>query len=942
MNTCGRCSRLNPPEAQYCYFDGAVLGAQLQIKGPLNMGVRPFSRPFVFPSGRQCNNFDQLALACQDDGLAAMKLIQSGDLPHFLSAIGRSDLAQAARDIFKAPNKAIGFDAFLAALPSTVLQAPLLVVEPREVNLGDLQVGQDRAITLRLVNRGMRLVHGNMYCEDAPWLSIGDGGVKEKLIQFSAEQVVQLVVGGDRLSAALKPVDGKVQFRSSGGDVTVSIRANIPVRPFPAGVLQGCISPRQVAEKAKSHPHEAALFFESGAVEGWYKANGWNYPVIGPSSSGLGAIQQFFEALGLAKAPRVELSTAHVSLHGQPGATLRHLIEVRTQERRNVFAIAHSNQPWLKALCEEPRGAAAPIRLEIAEVPDCPGEALQARVLIHSNGNQRFELPVELVIAGIVRARPLPDSSPALPALPSASDGVSQAVFPRSATTSTELPPPRSPANHALPRPPASAASAVIAPVSVRPAPSSVDEDGEATEKGKSRLLTHLAPLALLLAVLMCLFPLHDVFFIKPAPVTEKKDEEVIDPDPLIAIKMHDQLGKDLATDQKEVFTSPTERFGLVMTKETDPTGKTPNKRLTYDQNGRSNNAIIRLDGSGRDHEFYFGDPGFPGEPQGKWVEPLTKLDKSPERERLNGYRSVWAYLDDRIRVTQTVELLAGGAAPGKNTRFYDTCLVTYKIENKDKVAHKVGLRFMLDTFIGSNDGVPFTLPGSNELCDTSRDFDSASRMPDFIEARERDDLLKPGTIAHLQLRLGSRYEAPERVTLGAWPDANLKDRRCRSQFTMWDVPVLPIRAMQALDPSFPPDSCVVMYWPEKELAPGKSRELAFAYGLGSLASDKEGKLGLTAPASAVKGEEFTVTALVKRPAPGQKVTLKLPDGLELSGPDREQPVPPLPENSTKTDSPVTWKVRARKSGSFEIEVTTSTGGSVYKKIKIKDRDIFN
>src|SRR5205823_6140054 len=98
-----------------------------------------------------------------------------------------------------------------------------------------------------------------------------------------------------------------------GGEATVIVRGHASVVPFTGGMFKGCISPRQLAEQARLHPREAAEFFESGAVEKWYRDNGWIYPVHGARSSGLGAIQQFFEALGLAKAPKVELSVSRVT-----------------------------------------------------------------------------------------------------------------------------------------------------------------------------------------------------------------------------------------------------------------------------------------------------------------------------------------------------------------------------------------------------------------------------------------------------------------------------------------------------------------------------------------------------------------------------------------------------------------------------------------------------
>jgi hypothetical protein len=917
--TCGRCSRTNPPEAQFCYFDGAVLAGAAGRNGPLHMGTRPFPRPFVFPSGRQCHNFDELALACQDEGVTAIKLLQSGDLPSFLSGIGRSDLAQAGRAVMAAPNKAIGFDGFLATLPSTVLAPPTLAVEPAEINLGDLRVGEDRNLTLHLFNRGMRLIHGHVYCESAPWLSIGDAtGVHERLFQFSNEQELQLFVRGDKLVASPKMLEARVSLRSSGGEATVLLRGHAPVTPFAAGILKGCMSPRQIAELARLHPREAAEFFESGAVEKWYRANGWSYPVTGPASSGLGAIQQFFEALGLAKPPRVELSISRVSWQGRAGESLRQSIEIRTAEKRNVFAVAHSNQPWLKVQCGEPRGQMAPLELFVPSVPDSPGGVLDATVSIQSNGNQRFEVPVQLTIAGTPRARTIsaPHSPNVFVALPEPVEVPSEAVVPAQADDAIFQPT----VNESDPV--SDTGDAVLtAPLLARSVDRADDDQAQTTLPS---WLIPLAPLAMLLIVLGMCLPIHDFFFVKPLVSSTDDDADVIDARPRVEVRMHNKLGVDLLPGAEEPFDYPTERFGVVMS-----TGK----KLTYDLVGRSNNVVIRIDGEGPGHEFLFGHSS------GKWIQQLKELGKDDSRERYVGYQSVWALHDRKIPITQTIELVAGGAAPESNRRYYDTCLVTYKIENNDSEPHKIGLRFMLDTFIGANDGVPFTLPGSSTLCDTSEDFSDAAKVPDYIEARERSDFKDPGTIARLQLRLGTRYEPPSRVTLGAWPNEKLrgKDARCHAQLTLWDVPVLPIKTIQNIVPAAEPDSCVIMYWPEKELAPGKSREMAFAYGLGNLASDKDGKLGLTVPPTAVRGTEFSVTVLVKNPAPGQKVTLELPNGLELRGGASEQE-----PKTGEADSPVTWKVRANISGSFNIEVKSSTGGSVSKKLRVKDKDIFN
>src|SRR5262249_61202062 len=123
---------------------------------------------------------------------------------------------------------------------------------------------------------------------------------------------------------------------------------------------------------------DAAALFEKGAVAQWYKDNGWTYPVQGPSASGIGAVQQFFEALGLAKAPRVEINKQAIQLGGSVGERLQQTLEVKTHEKRPVFAHAVSNQPWVEVTTQA-SGTTARVNLVIT-VPDRPTETLQARV----------------------------------------------------------------------------------------------------------------------------------------------------------------------------------------------------------------------------------------------------------------------------------------------------------------------------------------------------------------------------------------------------------------------------------------------------------------------------------------------------------------------------------------------------------------------------------
>lgn len=895
--TCSQCSRVSPADALYCYFDGLALPGQAARNGPVHVGTQPFPTPFVFPNGRSCRNFDQLALACQDDWPAAIRALENGDLANFLGGLGRSDLAQVARETTRNPNRPRGLDAFLSKLPSTVLQAARLKVEPSEVNLGEIRVGEERTLKLRVANLGMRLLYGTVTCDDCVWLSLGDAaGTSQKIFQLRDEWVLTIHVQGKRLTANSKPYECRLLVESNGGTTTVLVRATVPVKPFPAGALAGSTTPRQVAEIARANPKDVAAFFENGMVAQWYRDNGWNYPVQGPASSSLGAIQQFFEALGLARPPRVELSQQHVQLQGTVGEEVRHELEVRTQENRWVYALASSNQPWLMVECTPPKGRTAAVWLNVRSVPDCPGETLQAQVTVRANGNQRFVVPVSLVV------RRAPGNAPA-PSKPAPAWSSSRATaIPEHATTA-------------------------MAPVAATVAPLYGEDlspaiDGEAGARQRSRWLWHLLPTGFLLLILGGMFLRDTTVPSGSPPVEEPKEEEftLLDPVPRLALRLHET--------PDDIVPSASMRFGLVMPQEKNPDAQSPTKfkKLTFDEWGRSNNTCLKIDGK----EVLFGQ-----EP-GSWKERRMPLGKDPRGWERDGVQSIWSYDEPKLLVTQTVEIV-----PGQVSRLLDTCLVRYKIENRDARSHQVGLRFMLDTFIGLNDGVPFTLPGLKGLCDTQQEFNQPSTVPDFIQALEREDLVKPGTVAHLQLRLGGRLEPPERVTLGAWPNFDLSKRlndpRFKHHMTLWDVPVVPMKTM------LPPDSAVVMYWLERELKPGESRELGFAYGLGKVASGEGGgKLGLTVGGSLTVGGEFSVTAYVTNPVPGQRLTLHLPEGLELKGDSAEQAVPPLPENATSRNSPVTWKVQAVRRGQYLLKVESTTGVTQTQGVTIRQRSIFD
>jgi hypothetical protein len=410
--TCSKCSRVNPPEASFCYADGAPLAGRAGSRTPIVSPTQRFPQPFVFPSGLSCHTYEELAQACQQNWSEGRQLLRHGYLEGFLVSNGRADLALAAREAARFPDPDRALDQFLARLPSRTLKPPALRVEPLHVDLGRKRPGEDGRFEIHLKNQGMRLLYGTISCDGCPWLALG-GGAKpgQKLFEFQTETIVPVTVRGQGLRARSKPLEGRLLIESNGGSATVVVNVEVPVTPFTQEVLAGAQSPRQAAEKARDVPKEAAILLETGAVAAWYRENGWTYPIQGPAATGLAAVQQFFEALGLAAAPAVEISDEAIILQGNAGEQLTQVLVVKSEEKRAIYAHGTSDQPWLQV--ERPRlhGRIATLPLTVPDVPNQPGQMLHARVTATANGRRHFFVPVTLLIGDGRRAELPPPSS---------------------------------------------------------------------------------------------------------------------------------------------------------------------------------------------------------------------------------------------------------------------------------------------------------------------------------------------------------------------------------------------------------------------------------------------------------------------------------------------------------------------------------------------------
>jgi hypothetical protein len=893
IQTCSKCSRANPGDAQYCYYDGFVLaGGGGRNGGPVAVGSQPFSSPFVFPSGRACRNFNELALACQEEWDSAKDMLQQGYLGTFLGGLGRMDLVMAAKEAAKFPDADRGLDQLLSKLPSDSLMPATLKVETQEINLGTLHIGDQRKFELHLENQGMGLVHGSITCADGVWLSFGEGpGTTEKHFQFRSEMTLPVHVVGDRLRAGNKPLEAKLLLDTSGGAATVIVRAEVPVKPFPPGVLGGAKSPRQVAEKAKANAKEAAPLFEKGEVRNWYKSNGWTYPVQGPDASGLGALQQFFEALGLTPAPKVDIDNKSFSLKGKPGDSLSFTVKVETPEKKPVYAHGISDEPWMEVGRPVLAGRTATIRVGIPSVPDKPGETLEAKLTVRANGNQSFVVPVTLKVAGTPRAAAVMPVEP----VPEVVEAVEPVVEVAENPFVTPAP----------------------APAVQEQGPSSLadlEPSAPRTSTGRRRrdeggTFKHaLAAIALALAVLIVV--LIDLFTSKPTEAGQGGEPQQ-QGSPAGEMDLTYKPPKETAPYLSLGFNQD-DRFGLVLTKVPDEKNPLQKKRLSFFEQGDSNNTIVRIDG----FEHYFG---------AKTRENLIKSRKNLKPPRL-GRITVMDFTNHSVEVTQHVEIVPG------TSELLDTCLIYYTIKNYGKLDHTIGLRVMFDTFIGSNDGVPITVPGEKGFVTTKRAFDQKN-MPPYIEVIEHPENPRDlGTVARMGLRgirfPGVQLEDPEKVLICRWPGN--KQARWNAEF----------QDMQD-------DSCVFLYWQERLMHENEERRMAFTYGLGEVAltglASGGGSvgLGLSNPGVVAPNTEFPLTAYVYGAKKGDKVRLHLPDsGISLApGEELEKVI----DEDAPQGKPVSvpWKLKAGDAGQYEIEASSGKARTKPLKITVRATSIF-
>jgi rubredoxin len=330
-------------------------------------------------------------------------------------------------------------------------------------------------------------------------------------------------------------------------------------------------------------------------------------------------------------------------------------------------------------------------------------------------------------------------------------------------------------------------------------------------------------------------------------------------------------------------------RFGVSTTIGDPERAGDENKRLTFAPNGDTSNIRIWVDGN----TPMYGDGGrFVERPNGSGDQVIA----------------VWSYGNVQIRQETTIVA---------SSTLLDTVRIAYTLENQDSVAHDVGLRLMIDTLIGDNDGVPFVVPGRDGITNRAIELTGAA-IPDFIQALEQQSLVDPGVIVNLTLK-GGAATPPDRVVISGWyyEDA---DWEYLSEVGGVGAPLE--RSGGA------PDSAVGLYYNPARLEPGQTRTIVTFYGLGAISSTASGNaaLSLTFSREVNEGDSFWIVAVVSNPTAGQSLNLQLPAGLALTAGETADKAITFTAGDAYTQ--VSWLVEATEAvGETSIQVTLSPDG---------------
>jgi len=247
----------------------------------------------------------------------------------------------------------------------------------------------------------------------------------------------------------------------------------------------------------------------------------------------------------------------------------------------------------------------------------------------------------------------------------------------------------------------------------------------------------------------------------------------------------------------------------------------------------------------------------------------------------------------DNIVVEQILSIVKSST-----TGLADSAQIQYRVTNEGQKEEKVGLRIMLDTMLGENDGAPFRL-GEDTISTDKLYYDK--QLDDFWQAF--DSVSNPQVTSQGSF-IGPDVSTPDRVYFSDW--GSLADG-------VWDFDFNPGQDFMRKG-EYEIDSAIAMYWVPEIIEPGETKTYITKYGLGGI-TIVPGilSLGVTSPAEVTlddNNQTFPVVAYLENTseinARNVSIKIELPDGFSADQLSRN-----LGDMEPGGISQITWNVSA-------------------------------
>ncbi len=319
---------------------------------------------------------------------------------------------------------------------------------------------------------------------------------------------------------------------------------------------------------------------------------------------------------------------------------------------------------------------------------------------------------------------------------------------------------------------------------------------------------------------------------------------------------------------------------------------------LLYEDYPPTSFTTLRIDG--RNYKF--------GDEMGTFITRLMKRD--------NKIICVWVIRN--IEIMQNLRFVKG-----PTTGNIDTVEISYTIWNKDSREHTVGIRIMLDTYLGKEDGAPFRIPGVGPVT-TEKAFEG-DKIPEYWYSY--DDLGNPTVRAQGTVKIEGT-PVPDKIIYASWERFNKY---------LWDFTIKEGRSFRRSIIG-PLDSAVAIYWKPRKFNPNDTFTVKTYYGLygATIYKGKVFNISLGGPLT-TSGEPFLVTADIQNVSPYKAknviAEIMLPKGLKLM--NNETNKKRLGTLKSKEIKKTSWNILPDKTVTGIITYKVKVSGIVQGKLEI-------